>query len=114
MSVFSNSGNASYSLGTLIVNVPIKVFSELKEVKLNKNASKQNASVPTIAITKPKTPHPIPAAIEANMKTIFLGSLTVVLKRIIDNAPNIPNPLATLSPIACIIVAATMVINTNA
>ena len=52
--------------------------------------------------------------ISPNIKTMFLGSRTVVRNLMIDKAASIPNPRATLSPIAWIIVAATMVTRTMA
>jgi hypothetical protein len=47
------------------------------------------------------------------VKIIFLGVFNVVRNLIIAKAPSIPSPLARLSPMACITVAATMETNIN-
>ena len=47
------------------------------------------------------------------MKAVSLGSLTAVLKRIIDKAPTIPKDTEMLLPITTITIVVTMVIITS-
>ena len=61
-----------------------------------------------------KTPQPIPAPSAAKRNIISRGSLKLVRKRTMESAPSIPSPRPTLSPMACITVAATTELRTSA
>lgn len=58
--------------------------------------------VPKNAIENTPTPEAIPIAREKKMNIMSCESFITVRKRIIDNAPTIPNALARLLPITII------------